>query len=112
VNSGLDHWAPGTSYLGQECDMTPSITVGTRKEFNELDFAGLDDLGWDLTPVPEPTTVFALAAVGLAGAWGIRRRRPVKVTHDSGHPYPPSGGITVPSRNHRTDPEERALDRG
>ena len=26
--------------------MTPSITLGTRKEFTELDYAGLDYLGW------------------------------------------------------------------
>ncbi len=78
VTADHGHWASGQSYLGQECAMTPSITVGTRKEFNELDFAGLDDLGWQLTPVPEPTTVFGIAALGLTGMWGLRRRRAAK----------------------------------
>jgi hypothetical protein len=75
LSADLGHWASGTSYLGQECAMTPSLTVGTRKEFTELDFAGLNDLGWQLTPVPEPATVLglAVAALGLAGA--VRRRR-------------------------------------
>jgi hypothetical protein len=74
VTADRGHWASGTSYLGQQASMTPSITVGTRKEFTELDFAGLDDLGWQVTPIPEPTTVFAVAAAGLAGAWGVRRK--------------------------------------
>lgn len=54
--------------------MDPSILLGTRKEFTELDYAGLSDLGWQLAPVPEPATVVGLSAVGLAGAWGVRRR--------------------------------------
>jgi hypothetical protein len=46
------HWAPGTNStvggVAQQAAMTPSITVGTRKFFTTLDFAGMDDLGWDL----------------------------------------------------------------
>lgn len=38
---------PGTETL-QETAMDPSITVGTRKEFTVLDYAGLDDTGWDV----------------------------------------------------------------
>lgn len=73
VSSG--HWAEGTTYLGQEVAMDPSITLGTRKEFTELDFAGLTDLGWQVVPVPEPTTILGVA-VGVAGAWsGVRRLR-------------------------------------
>jgi hypothetical protein len=67
------HWADGTQYLGQETAMDPSILLGTRKVFTELDYAGLDDLGWQITPVPEPTTVVGVA-VGLAGLGGLIRR--------------------------------------
>jgi hypothetical protein len=55
--SDQSHWVSETSYLGQEVTMTPSISNGQRKLFTELDFAGLDDLGWVVTPVPEPATI-------------------------------------------------------
>ena len=68
------HWAEGLTYQGQEVAMDPSILIGTRKEFTALDFGGLDDLGWQVTPIPEPTTVLGVSALGLIGAWGVRRR--------------------------------------
>jgi hypothetical protein len=68
------HWGFGTMYQGQEVAMDPDLLVGTRKNFTELDFGGLDDLGWQVTPVPEPATVLGVAALGLAGALGLRRR--------------------------------------
>lgn len=73
VTGDLGHWASGTTYLGQQVAMSPSITTGTRKVFTELDFAGLKDMGWQVTPVPEPTSVLGLAVAGLA-AWRVRRR--------------------------------------
>jgi hypothetical protein len=46
------HWADGVeSTVGgvtQETAMDPIITQGDRKLFTELDFAGLDDIGWDV----------------------------------------------------------------
>ncbi|MBI1375792.1 MAG: tandem-95 repeat protein, partial [Phycisphaera sp.] len=54
-NPGLAHWANGTTDGGQEVAMDPSITVGTRKLPTELDFAGLDDLGWDVSGNHRPT---------------------------------------------------------
>ena len=74
VTADHGHWASGTTYQGLPVAMSPSITIGTRKEFTELDYAGLDDLGWQVTPVPEPATVLGVAALGLAGVWGVRRR--------------------------------------
>jgi hypothetical protein len=53
VNGG--HWASGTSsvVLGtstpQQCSMTPSITVGTRKQLTALDAAALSDIGWSVS---------------------------------------------------------------
>jgi hypothetical protein len=76
VTADGGHWASGTSYMGQEAAMTPSISAGVRKEFTELDFAGLSDLGWQvLTPVPEPVTVLGLAAGALGLARVVRRKR-------------------------------------
>ncbi|MCR9199590.1 MAG: lamin tail domain-containing protein, partial [Planctomycetaceae bacterium] len=64
VTSDSGHWAAGTSssLLGvagssQEASMSPSIGSGTRKLFTELDFAGLDDLGWDVTTPANPTVI-------------------------------------------------------
>jgi len=69
------HWAEGTTYLGQEAAMDPTIMIGMRKEFTELDFAGLDDLGWQVVPVPEPASIIGVV-IGVAGAWGgVRRLR-------------------------------------
>ena len=35
--------------------MDPQITTGTRKVFTDVDWAALDDLGWDVAPVAGPT---------------------------------------------------------
>ena len=44
---------PGTS-IQQESAMDPQVTTGTRKEFTKVDWAALDDLGWELTTVDDP----------------------------------------------------------
>jgi hypothetical protein len=54
LESPSSHWQVGVlSTVGgigslQEAAMSPSIVVGTRKRFTLLDFAGLDDIGWDI----------------------------------------------------------------
>jgi len=57
------HWATGTlgnvNGAAQEATMTPSITNGERQLFTDLDFAGLDDLGWEILP---PTLQWTAAA--------------------------------------------------
>ena len=42
------HWAEGTFDGADETAMDPTLLVGTRKTMTELDFAGFDDLGWEL----------------------------------------------------------------
>ena len=49
LSGDLSHWAEGTTESGQEVALDPTITNGTRKLFSELDFAALDDIGWQLS---------------------------------------------------------------
>ena len=44
------HFLEGTTDGGEEASLDPTITRGTRKLPTDLDFALLDDLGWDLLP--------------------------------------------------------------
>lgn len=71
------HWADGTSsfvgLVAQEAAMDPSILVGTRKYFTTLDYAGLQDIGWQISAVPEPATWLLWGAGGALVA-GLRRR--------------------------------------
>jgi hypothetical protein len=48
LNGGRDHWAEGTTDGGDEAAMDPTVTVGTRKVMTALDFAGLNDIGWEV----------------------------------------------------------------
>lgn len=78
--TGDGHWASGTLSLFegtlQEAAMDPDLTQGTRKYFTDLDFAALDDIGWQVATVPEPETyAMMLAGLGLVGWMAGRRRR-------------------------------------
>jgi hypothetical protein len=44
------HWANGTRYGAGEVSLDPALLLGTRKLTTELDFAGLKDVGWQVTP--------------------------------------------------------------
>jgi hypothetical protein len=73
------HWAEGvTSDVlspifvdNQETAMDPTIFDGTRKYFTELDFAGLDDVGWQV--IPEPATALLVWAGAAILAFGRKR---------------------------------------
>jgi len=72
------HWASGTGALFdglfQEAAMDPSLTVGSRKRFTDLDLAGLQDIGWQVSSIPLPTPLLLLAsALGLL--LGLRRQQ-------------------------------------
>lgn len=83
LNEGLDHWAAGTltTYRGaiEEAAMTGTLASGTRKHFTELDFAAMEDIGWQVTPVPEAGT-WAMMLSGLALVGGVARRRARSLT--------------------------------
>ncbi|MBU1691836.1 MAG: matrixin family metalloprotease [Gammaproteobacteria bacterium] len=79
ANSG--HWQSGlTSTVNgvtQEVSMGPTIAANQRKHFTELDFAGLQDMGWEVSPVtavPVPAAAWLFLS-GLAGLFGFSRRR-------------------------------------
>lgn len=73
------HWFDGTfsvvNGVPQEAAMDPTIRFGTRKNFTDLDYAAMRDLGWEVTPVPEAETwAMMLAGLGLVGGAVARRR--------------------------------------
>lgn len=75
-----DHWAEGTmsdirgTMTPQEAALDPTIAAGTVKLLTNLDWAGLDDIGWDIAaPVPEPSSFLMLIAAG--SLLPLRRRR-------------------------------------
>jgi len=57
LSTDTAHWGSGVKSTAggalQDAAMTPSITIGTRKVFTDLDYAGLVDVGWErpVTPV-------------------------------------------------------------
>jgi hypothetical protein len=61
--------------LTRETAMDPTLTVGSRKLFTELDLAALEDIGWEVTPVPLPAAAFPFLAAVLATAAAARRGR-------------------------------------
>lgn len=77
------HWAPGTTSLIDgiygdgmlyEVAMGPTLASGQRKRFTDLDYAAMQDIGWQVTPVPEADTwAMLLAGLGLVG-FAARRR--------------------------------------
>lgn len=77
------HWAEDTMSfvdgVAQEAAMDPNLTVGTRKLFTVLDWAALDDIGWDVMPtsVPLPPALFLFAG-GLLGFFGLSKHRHMK----------------------------------
>jgi hypothetical protein len=74
LDGGAAHWADGTPSGGQPTLMDPSLVLGTRALLTELDYAGLEDIGWQVVPLaPEPGDAVLLTAAGFA--WVLTRRR-------------------------------------
>jgi hypothetical protein len=71
AGSAAQHWADGTTDRGQHCTMDPVVTDGERDTFTLLDYAGLQDLGWNLqSPQPVgPGPYTAIVGVSSSGAW-------------------------------------------
>jgi hypothetical protein len=79
--SGAGHWASGTQSpingAGSfETAMDPEVLNGVRKAFTDLDWAALQDIGWQVAPIPEPQTwMTMLAGIALLGTAIGRRQR-------------------------------------
>ncbi|MCB1887676.1 MAG: matrixin family metalloprotease [Rhodocyclaceae bacterium] len=78
---GLSHWSNGlTSFVGgvrQEVALDGTIGFGVRKDFTDLDWAALADIGWEVSPVsavPE-NDAYALMLAGLGLLAMVSRRR-------------------------------------
>lgn len=65
-SSDLAHWREGLSSAGQETLMDPTFLRGTRKLITPLDFAALQDIGWELDALRWPGLGSSLA-IGSAG---------------------------------------------
>jgi hypothetical protein len=66
------HWAEGTRSGGQEAAMDPTLAAATRKTFTALDFAALDDIGWELRPLTSPTASIAGTVYNDLDADGVK----------------------------------------
>ena len=81
LDSDLGHWAEGTlspinGAGSHEPALDPSLLVGTRAPLTDLDYAGLSDVGWEVSPIPEPQTwALMLAALGITALRIARARR-------------------------------------
>jgi hypothetical protein len=72
LHSDLAHWKAGLqSTVGgetQDTALSPYLTIGTRKRMTELDFASLEDVGWEL---PLTADVDLDGEIGFNDAWDL-----------------------------------------
>lgn len=61
---GASHWAQSVLSQGMQPAMTPTLLQGTRKDFTPLDFAGLEDIGWQIQAPPPVMTPLATGPAG------------------------------------------------
>lgn len=52
VGSPPDHWASGTSDQGQVSPMVPALRPGEKRSLTRLDYAALNDIGWEVYGFP------------------------------------------------------------
>ena len=84
LDSGLGHWVDGTKSTAKgvsgevETAMDPTITVGERKLLTDLDYAGLQDIGWEVnSSVYSSSVPFefspSLGIFFIAGMFGTKK---------------------------------------
>jgi hypothetical protein len=57
LSSDRGHWQDGLTDGGQEVAMDPTLAPGARKLFTGLDYAALNDIGWNSNSTPVNATV-------------------------------------------------------
>jgi hypothetical protein len=62
------HWREGLTNAGQETAMDPTFARGTRKLLTPLDFAALQDIGWELDAMRWPGRGASIALSPFTGA--------------------------------------------
>lgn len=84
-NGSLSHWQNGTDSFTlagdlQETALDPNIANGQRKYLTNLDYAGLEDIGWDVNTATVPfefsPSLGILVVAGMFGtkkAWNARK---------------------------------------
>jgi hypothetical protein len=81
LDNGGGHWADGTestlpfTNTMQAADLDPALLQGTRTYFTNLDYAGLQDIGWNVVNVPEASagTLLVLAGALFLGTYRARK---------------------------------------
>ena len=79
VDAAGEHWLAGTgstlpgTLTWQTASYDPYSFNGQRRYLTDLDLAGLQDIGWGVSTIPEPETLYMLLS-GLAIV-GLRARR-------------------------------------
>ena len=75
--AGVESTLPGTE-TWQQPSYTPALLWGTRQYLTDLDLAGLADIGWSVSSVPEPEMLYLLlSGLGIVGLAARRHRRTV-----------------------------------
>ncbi len=85
---GASHWKDDALtgiYIGI---MDPSFNFGTTESITAADVRALQMIGWDVTPVPEPSTI-ALVGLVAAGSAGYSRRRRTPIVSANSLPVTP-----------------------
>ncbi len=82
VPVGTAHWAEGvmSTYNGidQETMMDPTTPGGIRQLPTVLDYAGLEDIGWQVSEVPVPASVWLfVSGLTFLGASVVRKRKTI-----------------------------------
>jgi hypothetical protein len=91
LDSVAGHWAQGVTDRGQETVMEPILPDGTRRSFTPLDFAGLADVGWQVSGLPGQIAVAGGSQSTLVGT-SFPNPILITVTDASGHPV---SGVNV-----------------
>jgi hypothetical protein len=97
LDASASHWADGTLSGGVSACMDPVLMRGTRHLFTPLDFAGLQDIGWQVSSV-HPTVQFASAGESVletAAAFRITVALAAVSATDTTIPFTHSGSATA-----------------